>query len=133
VDAYRISSAKKTTWLVVAIDADIGTVAAHIAQLDTSLRECGNERLRNLRVENERIARLIPRRNIETWILILNGTEVNEEMDYSSSKSKDEWHGLAIPAGEQLHRWTWINAQIPSTCTESLRQGVRELTHIEAL
>lgn len=133
VEAYRISNAKKATWLIVVIDADTGTVAGHIAELDTSLHECGNERLRNLRLENERIARLVPRRNIETWIVVLNGADVNEDMDYSNSKSKDEWHGLAIPGGAQLHRWTRPNAQIPSTCIESLHHGIRELRRVEAL
>jgi hypothetical protein len=133
VDAYRISKAKKTTWPIVVIDADTGTVATHITELDSSLRTCGNERLRSLRLENENIARLIPRRDIETWLLILDGTDANEEIDYSKSKSRDEWHSLAMPGGAQLHDWTRNNAQVPPTCIESLRHGIRELRRIEVL
>src|SRR5271156_1975056 len=76
VDAYRRENARKDTRLVVLIDADTGTVRRRIQQLDESLRIAEDRRLREINVTGELIARLIPRRNIETWILALNSTEV---------------------------------------------------------
>jgi len=133
VDAYRISIARKLTWLIAVVDADTGTVEAHIAELDASLRDCGDERLRDLRIEDERIARLVPRRNIETWLLVLNGIAADEDKDYKHSRPKDDWYPLATSGGTQLYQWTRPNTQISSLCVESLHRGIRELRRIEAL
>ncbi len=131
VNAYIKQKARTYTWLIVCIDADTGTVPGHIEQLNASLRQSGNQRLRDINFENEAIARLVPRRNVETWILVLTGTSVNEVDDYSHSKDKEAWRELAHPASHQLHGWTRPNAQIPARCTESLHHAIRELNHLD--
>src|SRR5580698_4931664 len=95
VNAYRISKARKETWLIVAIDADEGTVASRIGQLDARLKQSGDTRLREMRVQDERIARLVPRRNVETWILVLTGTQATEEENCKYRNRKEEWQDLA--------------------------------------
>jgi hypothetical protein len=133
VAAYRVSNARKKTWLVVAIDADSGTVAGHLAQLNAALNECGNVRVRDIRIENECVARLIPRRNVETWLLVLNGNDVNEEEDYKDRHSKDEWEDLAVSGSTRLYAWTRRNAQFPGRFIDSLHHGIGELTRIERM
>lgn len=131
VDAYRLSKAKKDTWLIVSIDADTGTVAGHLEQLNASLRQSGNQRLRDINIENEAIARLVPRRNVETWILVLTGTTANEIDDYSRSRRKEDWHELIQPASQELYSWVRPNAQIPARCNDSLHHAIHELNHLE--
>lgn len=36
---------------------------------------------------NERIIHLIPKRNIETWVLCLTGEDVDEQSDYKQTKT----------------------------------------------
>jgi hypothetical protein len=130
VNAYRLSKAKKETWLIVAVDADTGTVARRLEQLSASLRQCENLRLREMRIEDERIARLVPRRNVETWILVLTGTTTNEQDDYGNTRHRDDWNDMTISASLELYNWTRPNAQIPDYCVNSLRDGIRELMHL---
>jgi hypothetical protein len=131
VNAYRLAKARIGVWLIVVIDADTGTVERRLNQLSASMRGCGIRELEGYRVEDEMLARLVPRRNIETWILCLTGTEVNETDDYSNSRRKDVWHELAGPAALQLHDWTRPNTEPPARCIESLGLGVSQLRRLE--
>ena len=55
-------------WLYVLTDADAMTV---------------EERLRTLPSDSgDPVTRLIPRRNVETWVEVLDGNQVDEETDY---------------------------------------------------
>jgi hypothetical protein len=132
VNAYRISKAKKETWLIVAIDADEGTVVSRVSQLDARLKQSENLRVREMRVQGEKIARLVPRRNVETWILVLTGTSATEEEDHKYRKSKEEWQDLAQPAGVTLFDWTRTNFGLPSHCIPSIRHAVGELRRLES-
>lgn len=71
--------------LVVAVDADILTVDARQQALDRQL-EIATQSKRQL---DEKIALLIPKRNIETWIYHLRGHNVDEETAYPKF-SKEE-------------------------------------------
>lgn len=77
------------TVLIVVIDADRLLVQERLAQLDHNLDEAQANRIRPVA---EQIARLIPRRNIETWILCLNDVPVDEENDYK--KTRNDWPTL---------------------------------------
>jgi len=55
-------------------------------------------------VTREQIARLVPKRNIETWILCLNGQAVDEDTDYK--RRRDDWTELIPEAAETLSKWT---------------------------
>lgn len=122
VCAYRSRQAQ--TALIVVIDADIGTVEARLRQLDQSLNDA---HMKHLELEKEQIARLIPKRNVETWILCLNGQTVDEETDY---KKRNDWNALIPPAAEILCSWTQKGDTQSDHCVDSLRLGVKELKRL---
>src|SRR5215467_10997032 len=70
VNAYRSRHAQ--TALIVVIDADMGTVQDRLRQLDQALKENGKD---SVDVRTEQIARLVPKRNIEKWLLCLMVTQ----------------------------------------------------------
>lgn len=125
VSAYRNRQARVQTALIVVIDADTGTVQQRLRQLDEALGDSGKP---PVDVRTEKIARLVPKRNIETWILCLNGYDVDEETDYKGARH--DWTELIRPAAGTLHEWTESEV-LPTRCAESLRSGIRELKRLE--
>ena len=123
VDACRSRQAK--TKLIVLMDADTYTVQQRHFQLDQALQTAGSPL--TLR-DAEDVARLVPKRNIETWILCLNNEGVNEETDYKTTH--DNWLNLIFNAVDTLYLWTRPNAVLPPSCIESLRIGVTELRRL---
>jgi hypothetical protein len=111
------------TMLIVMIDADVGTVQHRLRQLDEALRD---ETIAPISVD-ERIMRLVPKRNVETWILCLNGHVVDEDTDYKNGNS---WTARIVTAAESLAEWTRPHAELPEHCTDSLRLGIRELSRL---
>ena len=123
ISEYRRRQAQ--TKLIVVIDADTGTVENRLRQLDQALKDGGKE---PVHPASEQIARLVPRRNIETWILCLNEQEVNEETDYK--RTRENWNELIPQAAETLFQWTRSQTEPPNHCVDSLRSGVRELRRL---
>lgn len=80
VAAYRTRQA--ATKLIVVIDADMRSVHERLRQLDQALQRSG---ARPIDPGTEEIARLVPKRNVETWILCLNDRDANEEADYKKT------------------------------------------------
>jgi hypothetical protein len=124
--AYRRRSARAETKLIAVIDADNFTLPERLAQLDQKLREDGVELIR---IDVEQVAKLIPRRNIETWILCLSAVGVNEETDYK--RTRNDWIELIRPAAETLYAWTRPYTQVPDNCIPSLQHGVAELRRLD--
>jgi hypothetical protein len=124
VKAYRARAAKAQTSLVVAIDADIGDVARRARQLGESLDAEGL----SARTDQARIVHLIPRRNIETWILNLNGNMVDEETDFRRAPGVDN---QIESAANTLFEWTRPNALVPPFCVASLRAAIPEIRRLE--
>jgi hypothetical protein len=108
------------------IDADDLSVQERLAQLDQSIEE---PQAAPIRLDAEQIARLVPKRNVETWILCLNDFAVDEEADYK--RSRNDWATLIRPGGVKLFT-TGLrpNAQPPASCIPSLRLGVTELKRL---
>ena len=125
VEAYRLRRARADTTLIVFIDADNRSVQERLVQLDQSLEEAQSDRIRQ---NADQVARLVPKRNIETWILCLNDIPVDEETDYK--RTQNDWTTLIRPAIETLYRWTRPNAQLPISCISSLQLGVAELKRL---
>ena len=125
VRAYRIRHAKAATALIVVVDADTRAIQERLKQLNQALADSGLPPI----AEGEQIARLVPRRNVETWILCLTGQPVDEETDYKGTKH--DWHELILPASERLFQWSRANSAIPQGCIDSLRSGVNELKKLE--
>ena len=124
VQAYRRRAVKARSALIVAIDADTGEVAWRARQLEESLHAKGLPP----RSERERIVHLIPKRNIETWILNLNGGNVDEISDYS--RSRDVADQIA-KAAQTLFEWTRRAAAVPQACVASLKTAISEIGRIE--
>jgi hypothetical protein len=118
---YRRRQARAQSALIVVIDADTYTVQDRLNQLDQALKDHNEPTVDR----GERIARLVPKRNVETWILCLNELDVNEIADYS--RAKEDWNRLIPQAAETLCQWTRPNAEPPRRSVDSLRLGVREL------
>lgn len=123
VKAHRIRCAGAAAGLIVMIDADTHSVQERLTQLGQALHENGVHKIRNA----EQIAHLIPKRNVETWILGLNGLAVDEATDYKGIR--DDWNELIPQASETLLQWTRLNA-LPDHCVDSLRRGVSELNRL---
>ncbi len=126
VAAYRSRRAHAETKLIVVIDADTHSLQERLAQLDRALRDAG---VRGLDANTEQIARLIPKRNVETWILCLNEVPVDEETDYK--RTHNDWTALIPTAAVTLFEWARPNARIPASCVDSLQHGIRELSRLD--
>jgi hypothetical protein len=125
VKAYRIRHAKAATALIVMIDADTHTVQGRLRQFSQALEESGLPNIGNA----EQIARLVPKRNVETWIWFFNGNSVDEVTDYKPTRH--DWGELIPQAASMLFEWTRPNAVLPDNCIDSLRRGVRDLNRLE--
>jgi len=124
VRAYRNRSSRAKTALIVAIDADTGEVERRLSQFRSSLDQANVA----FRTEKEAVVHLIPKRNIETWILCLNGRIVDEITDYSRNTDVDE---LIAPAAATLFVWSRPDAGVPVECVPSLRMAFPELRRLE--
>jgi hypothetical protein len=125
VKEFRKRHAKAGTALIVVIDADTGSVQRRLSQLADSL-QAGH--LDAVDPKKESIAHLVPKRNIETWILCLNDTPVDEAADY---KEHGDWSERIRRAAEVLVQWTRRTEPLPDHCVLSLQIGVAELKRLK--
>jgi hypothetical protein len=118
VAAYRSRSTRAKTALVVAIDADDGTVARR------------QQQFRDLaaRTASERIVHLIPKWSIETWILCLSGRTVDENQSYRREPGIDE---KIATAAATFYDWSRPNATPPTHCSPSLLAAIPEVRRLE--
>lgn len=112
--------------MFVITDADTRTVQERLNILDEALSAAGQT---PIDASRDPIARLIPKRNVETWILVLGSkdTAVEEVTDYKSTKTSEEWSALISSAAETLVAWTRPSATLPASLIDSLRRGVGEI------
>jgi len=125
VAAYRNRRARAETKLIIIIDADNLTLAERLGQLDQKLRDTTSE----LISAGEQVAKLIPRRNIETWILCLNAVPVDEDTDYK--RPRHDWSDLIVAAAETLYDLSRPNARVPEHHIPSLEHGLVELRKLD--
>jgi hypothetical protein len=132
VNAYRLAKARIHTWLIVVVDADTSTIAQRIAEMDSGLTQAEEPRVRAMRMQDQMVARLVPRRNIETWILALNSTTVDEIENYKKTikKTDEEWSALIRAAAETFYILTRQNALLPENLIDSLRHGIDEMRRV---
>ena len=130
-EAYRSRMTRAATALIVVIDADTGSVSRRIEQLGIALADAGSTRLSR----EEKIAHLIPKRNIETWIVCLSGVHADENIDYKQPqnvpvelKPIDEH---IKPAAARFFEWTRPRAAFPGYCVDSLRQAIPEVQRLK--
>ncbi len=113
---YRKRAAKARTAVIVVIDADTEDLSLRSRQLEETLKQSGAAS----RMKGEPILHLIPRRNIETWILHLSGEQVDEETDDHDRKNVGD---LIPAAAAAFYEWT---AQAPAHYLPSLSVAIEE-------
>jgi hypothetical protein len=118
---YELRRRSENMALIVVIDADTEEVARRCNQLEEALGAA--------RGAKERIVHLIPKRNIETWILCLDGETVDEGEDYRKARGIEVRIG---PAAQTFFNWTRPNAVPPSHCIPSLYAAIPEAHRLEA-
>ena len=115
----RARGKKASTAAIVVIDADSQSVDFRLRQLDAVIQ-----------LEQGEVAvRLVPKRNIETWILCLSGNSVDEEVDYTRSNFAITPGDIASAASNFIE-WSRLNATIPQQCVPSLSQALVEIRRI---
>ncbi len=115
---YRERQAKAASALIVMIDADLLTLRDRIKDFQN---ECASQSI-PFRRATEAVAIAIPKRNIETWIHFLNGTQVNEETPYSKlARESDCW-----PAVDNLVQRCNTGAQAVDALPDSLKSACTE-------
>jgi hypothetical protein len=124
VERYRNRSTRRKAALIAVIDADTNTVAYREQQLENELKSDGQAK----RKESEKIALLIPKRHIETWIACLTGEEVNETADYKSTKDIE---GKIKKAAEKFYDWSRDDYSLPDRCVPSLQNGLKEIRRVD--
>ena len=122
VKQYRSRAKMAKTILIVAINADTSSVADRTRVLAESLT---NEGLYP-REASEKISHLIPKRNIETWIFCLTGSDVDEATDYK----RDTRIELSKQAAEKMFNWSRDVSARPAMAVPSLITGMWELKRI---
>lgn len=117
-------------WLIVAIDADAGTVQDRLNEFQKRIVGSGDERVRKCRVDRDNVARLIPKWSIETWILNLSGDPVDEDTPYK--RQNHQWDDLIPHAAAELNTWVRRDDDLPQRCLPSLKLGIVELRRLTA-
>ena len=131
VNSYRCVKARKRVWLIAIVDADTGTVAQRLGQMDTALDKFPEPRTRAILIRDEKIARLVPRRHIETWILALNAERVDEtEKCKDRIRTDEQWLARIPAAASTFYQLTRPNATLPVDLIDSLRRGVQEMNRL---
>jgi hypothetical protein len=102
--------------LITVIDADIFTVGHRIRQTEDRLAD------RNMDPggRDERIAVVVPKRRIETWIYYLKGDDVDESTEYRKLRFESD----CLPAVQRLCQI--YPDDLPADSPQSLQIGFRE-------
>jgi hypothetical protein len=109
--------------LATVLDADTGSVEDHERELTNALAAADEAK----RGDTELVAVLIPKKNIETWIMCLSEQTVDEVTNYKSHPHIDT---MIKPAAATLHEWSRAGVEVPGSCVPSLRKGLREVRRI---
>jgi hypothetical protein len=96
--------------LIVASDADDSTVDERLETFREMCRASGVD----FRKDQERIAFIIPRRNIETWLAYLRGEAVNETDRYRKYESESECRDQVVRLDEMCRQQRLAPASPPS-------------------
>ena len=122
VIAYRTRSASAKTALIVAIDADTWSVNDRLEQLQQTLRQADLDDRKN----GEAIVHLVPKRNIETWILCLTGDDVDEHSDYRATDVDDR----IKTAAATFFDWSRRGSTPDANCVASLLSAIPEAARL---
>ena len=122
----RRSASKGKTALVVVLDSDTQVVQKRLHGLAQSLVDNDQPPIDE---KMESVAHLIPKRNVETWILSLNKISVDESQDYKGTRNKADWSNLIPKASQALYELYIQEVRLNPVLIDSLRLGIQELRH----
>ena len=123
-EVHDLRVATYSRGLIVAIDADDETVETRKIQLNDRLIETGEA----ARGEQEAIAIVVPRRNIETWIWYFDGNAVDETTDYKRTFVRDNYD---MAQAKRAFAEFIVSGHAPSEeCPPSLQDARVELLRI---
>lgn len=120
---YRNRSRARKAALATVLDADTGSVEEHERELSAALAAADEAKPK----DGEAICVLIPKRNIETWILCLHGKIVDERANYKQHGGIDK---MIKPGAGKFYEWSRSGADVPALCVPSLRKGLGEAYRI---
>ncbi len=86
LEVYRIRSHRAATGLIAVIDADTMDVQDRINEFKSA---CISQDV-SFRTDDDTVAIIVPKRNIESWIYFLNDQQANEENVYPKLKKQRE-------------------------------------------
>lgn len=124
VRSIRSQMARTKACLIAMIDADVGSTDDRRRQFERALQDADEPR----RGSKEPILNLVPKRNVETWILCLNSEVVNEADDYHRDPRVNS--ESIKTAAVTLYAWTRPNFALPVACVPSLRDCQPEFRRI---
>jgi hypothetical protein len=132
VKKCRSRHTRAATALLVMIDADTHSLQERTATLEDALI-AGNQR--PIDAARDPVAILIPKRNVEAWVLCLylrgaSTPPIDEEQDYKRTRSPEEWSEMIHDSAEALVVWTGPEAAFPANLIGSLRHGIGELRRV---
>lgn len=123
LNEYRRRAHRRASALLAIVDADTRSVSDRERQF-LSLTEAPP-------AESERVAVLIPRRHIETWILALgDAADVDERERYDRDRRVDR-KSIKL-AAERLYTLSRPNATIQASILPSIRTGIDTLRQFES-
>jgi hypothetical protein len=116
--AYRNISRRLSTSLAVVIDADIKKIEERIKDFDDACRAEGI----SCRDKKEKVAFIIPKRNIETWLRYLRDEDFDEQEPYNKYKGNES---LCAPQVKKLDEMCRDNG-LPENAPHSLKLACKE-------
>ena len=115
VQALRDKAHRVNAALLTMVDADEKTVEQRIEEFDALLVADGKTR----RADNENIAIVVARRNVETWFYFLEGNDVDEETNYKPLCGSLKNREFAL----KFAHLSWPRGELPRNCPPSLRRA----------
>jgi hypothetical protein len=130
LSAYRDRSAKASTILIVAIDADAGTVQTHHHELDRVCRRAQPPVA--VRQADEAVVHIIPKWHIETWLAYLDNVSTSESSQYKPQYSFKERERDCYRLVDKLIDACKLKQQLENR-PDSLVQACKEFERIRGL
>jgi hypothetical protein len=117
-DQLKAIRKRANAMLVVLVDADTKSVEERKQELMTECERNGVPE----RGDGEHVVLIVPKRNVETWLVYLTGGEVDEETSEWKKKKDD----LAKPAGNALDEMCHVNQRLRDPSPPSLVEACSE-------
>jgi len=98
--AHRSRIGRRSTWLIVATDADTQGVESRIRSFAHACDDAGVP----FREQSERVIFVVPKRNIETWFAYLRGENPNERDTYPKYDSESDCRNDVVRLDEMCRQ-----------------------------